>query len=375
MLGRRAVVLGGERGARVFYDEDVVERKGAVPPPLAWLLFGRGAVHGLDDGEHQARKTMFLDLLGPAQVAVCADLAEQRLRTAVDGWGGRRIDLQNELVESYGAAALTWAGVDAECGELRRRSHQYARIVDGFGFSPTYPRSWVARVRTDRWARRLIRGVRAGRVAAKDRTVLAVVAASDLDDRVAAVEFGNVVRPTIAVSWLGVHAALALSRGLAERADLAGSEGEALWWSFAQEVRRTAPFVPVLAGRVRQDATHDGVHLRRGDRVILDVRGINLDPARYDDALAFRASRFLAQAPSAFDLVPQGGGRPEGHRCPGESLTLQLLVRTIQVLAGLDLVVEAPVGLDRRRVPTPPLRSVMFLVGSERTHEPGGEEP
>lgn len=150
MLGRRAVVLGGERGARVFYDEDVVERKGAVPPPLAWLLFGRGAVHGLDDGEHQARKTMFLDLLGPAQVAVCADLAEQRLRTAVDGWGGRRIDLQNELVESYGAAALTWAGVDAEWGELRRRSHQYARIVDGFGFSPTYPRSWVARVRTDR---------------------------------------------------------------------------------------------------------------------------------------------------------------------------------------------------------------------------------
>src|SRR4051794_29793937 len=41
LLGRRALVVRSHDGVRTFYDEAIVRRKGAIPPPLAWLLFGR----------------------------------------------------------------------------------------------------------------------------------------------------------------------------------------------------------------------------------------------------------------------------------------------------------------------------------------------
>lgn len=360
LLGRRAVVLGGADGARVFYDEDVVERKGAVPPPLAWLLFGRGAVHGLDDDAHRRRKMMFLDRLGPGAVGECADMARAVLSARVERWDGRRVDLHDELVVAYGSAVLRWVGVQLPTPRESALSREYARIVAGFGFaSPqAYARAWLARRRTDHWAREMVAAVRQGRYDAPPGSVLEAVAENpDLDDRLAGVELGNVVRPTTAVAWLGVHAAAALA-GVTddERTRLAapGAEGEGLRWSFAQEVRRTTPFVPALAGRVRRATTRAGVDLRRGDQVVLDVRGIDLDPHRWPDPLAFGSQRFVDDRPDAYDLVPQGGGEPTGHRCPGESLTLQLLVRTVEVIAGRD---PGPVlldGPDLTTIPTLP---------------------
>ena len=357
MLGRRAVVLGGASGAQVFYDDAVVRRKAAIPPPLAWLLFGRGAVHGLDDTDHLARKEMFLGVLGPEQVADCARAAGAELARASAVWRGRDVDLHDELVVAYGTAVLRWVGVDLATLRLRDLSREYARIVNGFGFAgPAYVRAWVARRRTDRWARELVADVRQGRSTAPDGSVLSVIAASDLDDRLAGVELGNVVRPTIAVSWLGVHAARALAEVDDDtRRRLAGddADAEALRWSFAQEVRRTTPFVPALTGLVRRRSSHAGVALPPRHHVVLDVCGINLDPERYPDPLAFRADRFLHDAPGRYDLVPQGGGEPTGHRCPGESLTLQLLVRTTEVLAGLRMDVPTG-GPDLGRIPTLP---------------------
>ena len=55
----------------MFYDTTAVRRKGAVPAPLANLLFGRGAVHGLDDHEHAERKRIFDGVY--QHIAVLAD--------------------------------------------------------------------------------------------------------------------------------------------------------------------------------------------------------------------------------------------------------------------------------------------------------------
>ena len=72
---------------------------------------------------------------------------------------------------------------------------------------------------------------------------------------------------------------------------------------------------------------------------------------------AYGADRFLdhdeVTAQSAFDLVPQGGGHPSGHRCPGESLTLRLLSETVGVLAAVDLEVSQDTA-DATRIPTLP---------------------
>src|SRR4051812_34992471 len=79
LLGRRTAVVRGPGGARLFYDSSAVKRRRAIPAPLAGLLFGRGAVHGLDDEAHAERKAMFLGVLaeertGPVAVAVAEDL-------------------------------------------------------------------------------------------------------------------------------------------------------------------------------------------------------------------------------------------------------------------------------------------------------------
>jgi fatty-acid peroxygenase len=100
--------------------------------------------------------------------------------------------------------------------------------------------------------------------------------------------------------------------------------------------------------------------VRKGDRLLLDVIGIAHHESRWPAPRLFDADRFLdhdeVAAESAFDLVPQGGGHPSGHRCPGESLTLRLLSETIRVLAGLDLEVT-PGATDAARMPTLPAGS------------------
>lgn len=207
----------------------------------------------------------------------------------------------------------------------------------------------------------MIRGVRDGRVEAGDGTLLSALAAGGLDDRVAGVELGNVLRPTVAVSWLGVHAAVALDAiGPDHRAALADGD-DALRRAFAHEVRRTTPFVPALAGRARRAVEHTGVALDPGDRVVLDVRGINLDPARHDDPHTFRADRFLGREPGPYEIVPQGGGPPTGHRCPGESLTVALLAETVGVLAGVSMRLPRT-RVDLRRMPTLPEAGLRITV-------------
>lgn len=356
LLGRRAVVVAGEAGARVFYDESVVRRAGAVPKPLARLLFGRGAVHGLDGDAHRVRKAGFVDRLGHDQVAGCAALAGDHLRSALAAWPASGRALHAALVEAYGRAVLEWAGVAVQPEAAVRLARRYAAIVDGFGFAgPAYARAWRERVRTDRWAARLVADVRAGRVEARSGTHLAAVAALDAGPQVAGVELGNVVRPAIAVSWLGTFAAAALAASPSWAPRLAGPDGAALRWSFAQEVRRTAPFVPALAGRVRRATALDGVELRPGDRIVLDVLGIDHDPAYHPMPQVFDPERFLDRQPDAWTLVPQGGGPVTGHRCPGEDLTLQLLAETLRVLAEGTLSPTAPLTVDLARIPTLPV--------------------
>jgi fatty-acid peroxygenase len=371
LLGRRAVVLGDADGARAFYDESLATRAGAVPPPVAWLLFGRGAVHGTDGTEHRDRKRMLLDVLEPAGLDPLVEEVRGALVARAAGWCGREIDLHRELVGIYGAAALRWAGADLARSEADVVSRHLAEIVDGFGFAgPAYVRAWRARRWADRWARRAVQDVRKGRTGPPAQSALGQLAASDLDDRTAGVELLNVLRPTVAVSWLGCFAALALSSLPADRRALLVPEGAVRQrYAFAQEVRRTSPFVPALTARARRDAVVSGVRVREGDRLVLDVIGIDHHADAWPVPHLFDADRFLdhdeVAMASAFDLVPQGGGHPSGHRCPGESLTLRLLSETVRVLADLDLEVD-PAVADATRMPTLPAGVDRVRVGPVR---------
>src|SRR3954447_3073066 len=78
LFGRRAVLLGGADGARLFYDADRLRRQGALPPPVKNVLFGRGALHALDGEAHLHRKALFLSLLTPEAAGDIASRVRRR---------------------------------------------------------------------------------------------------------------------------------------------------------------------------------------------------------------------------------------------------------------------------------------------------------
>jgi len=361
LLGRRALVIRGPEGARAFYDESLVRRKGAIPPPLAALLFGSGAVHGLDDEQHRERKRLFLDLLtGDRLTPLVEDVADRLTRRTRVRSG--ELDIFDELVETYGAAVLSWAGVDVSAVHARRVARRLAWIVDGFGFSPAaYVRAWACRLWANRWAGGLVDDVRAGRRRPPGESPLEALAATSLPAKVAGVELINLLRPTVAVAWPGTFAAVALAehpqwRQLLTGDTGTGSEGsQARCEAFAHEVRRRYPFVPALAGRIRHGGEVLGHPVSKGELLVLDVDGTDHDPTRWADPQEFRPERFADVEPDPYGFVPQGGGEPMGHRCPGEPLTVRLLAATVRVLAKVPYE-AAPAAYRPERIPTLPQR-------------------
>lgn len=356
--------MRGRDAARSFYDASLIERRGAVPPPLAALLFGRGAVHGTDGAEHATRKRIFLDLLTDERVEDLATTVGRDLERRVARWPGREVVVFDELVEVYGAAVQAWAGVVAAPEQVVRTSRRLAAIVDGFGAAgAAYPRAWAARLWADRWATRLVLRARAGWPEARPGSVLAEFASgvgADLSPRLAGVELLNVLRPTVAVAWPGTF----LARELAEHPDWRAHVGRPEdGVAFGHEVRRTCPFVPALAGRARRAARLDGLEVGPGDLVVLDVPGTNQDPTMWADPEAFVPERFAGIPPDPFGYVPQGGGYPDaGHRCPGEPLTVRMLSETARVLARVDYEPTTDTAHDPTRIPTLPARGLPVRV-------------
>jgi fatty-acid peroxygenase len=166
------------------------------------------------------------------------------------------------------------------------------------------------------------------------------------------VELLNVLRPTVAVAWLGTFAVRTLHEHPDWRSRVLADERACE--AFAQEVRRLAPFVPALAAKVRGDLEWQGARLPRGGRLVLDVPGTNRDPRSWPSPLTFDPQRFIDRRPGAFEFVPQGGGHAEdGHRCPGKGMAVRLLQRTLTAVAALDYEPIPGCTPDLHRIPAP----------------------
>ncbi|HEY1178696.1 MAG TPA: cytochrome P450, partial [Phytomonospora sp.] len=332
--------------ARLFYDETRFVRAGAVPGPVRATLFGKGTVHGLDGPAHRHRKAMFVNLADHDAAVRVADLAEDHWDAAVRRWrrDGRAV-LFDEAVRVLGEAVCEWADLPADT-DRDERVRDLAAIIDGFGsVGPRHVRARLARRRSTRWARELIAGAREGRLHTTPGTALARVAAhrdldgERLDEHSAADELINLLRPTIAVAWFVTFAALAMHHHPEWRERLASGE-PGVARAFAHEVRRRFPFAPMLAARARRGFGWRGHHVAAGQLAILDIyatdhhAGLWANPERFDPA------RFLHHEPGRFELIPQGGGEPEdGHRCPGEPFTMELLGRAARFLSRLSYTV------------------------------------
>lgn len=375
LLGADALLVRGADGVALFYDQQRIIRHKAMPAMVQLTLFGRGSVHSLDGAQHRHRKATFVDVAyEDAQVDRLSPLFESEWRAELDAWmDGGNLSAYNAAVGAFGRASMTWAGLPGTAAAKTRWATRLAQIVDGFAapYSPEYGVAAMNRWWSNRHAERLIEATRSGKLNPAPDTALFAWAwhrdetARLLAPRLAGIELQNSIRPMIAVARFVAFAAKELHDRPEWRARIADESAERdslvggpLATAFAQEIRRTAPFVPMLPGWATTDIEIDGQTVGKGGRVVLDISGTNTDRKSWGHAEVFDPQRFLGVDDyEAIDVfIPHGGaGVASGHRCPGEKLAIAGLACAIAVLSDPRVtILDQGLNVNRRRLPTKP---------------------
>lgn len=376
LLGREALFVRGAEGVSLFYDESRIRRHGSMPAFIQETLFGHGSVHSLDGDEHHHRKSTFLDVAyEDAQVERLTPHLEREWQAELDAWahGGSERSAYDAAVGALGRAVMRWAGLPGTPAAKTRWAERMAQVVDGFGtpYSPQFLMAGLNRAWSDRHAQHLIEAVRAGELEAAEGTALHEWAwhrdekGELLSPRLAGVELQNVLRPTIAVARFVAFAAKELhgrpawrSRIAVETEERGTLVGGPLATAFAQEIRRTSPFVPMLPGWAVTDVELDGEKVAAGGRVVLDILGTDTDARSWRYPEKFDPERFVGlddyEALRVF--IPHGGGDvATGHRCPGEKLAIAGLAAAVAAMSDPRVtILDDGLDVNRRRLPTKP---------------------
>lgn len=338
--GRPVTFMLGADASRTFWSGGRFDRHGSIPASAAHLLQDDGSTQTLEGEEHRHRKRMFLEMLEPPERdRMQADFLHEWDR-AIRQWRSREsVVLHDELQLVLTRTAMRWAGLDLMANDVESRAFELSAMVENAGrFGP---RNWLARTlrwRTESWARGVIDGARVGAIEVPQRSAVSSIAAhigpdgTRLPREVAGVELLNSIRPVVAVSRFIVFAALCLH--LAPRWQAAFAAGdEADLTNFVNEVRRHAPFFPVMGGRARTAFDWHGHPFSPGDWVLLDLYGTNHDPRLWPDPNRFRPERFRDWTGDPYTLIPQGGGDYlADHRCAGEPVTIELMRTAVRAL-------------------------------------------
>lgn len=367
---RPVTFIRGAEAAEMFYAGDRFTRAGAMPPTVQHLLQDKGSVQALDGRAHQHRKHAFLSLMGPEAMTRLGDHFDHHWDTVIQRLpANRQLNLHDIAQEILTRTACSWAGIEVDDTDIPRLTKELSLMVDEAGrFGPA---NWYAQWRrrgTERWAAGLIDEVRSGALQPPSGTALEVFAhytdadGQRLSSETAAVEFINVLRPTVAVSRFIAFAAVALEEHPEWAQTFAAGEDTDLE-PFVQEIRRYYPFFPVIAGRVNEPFTWRGHRFKNNDWVVFDIYGTCHDVRLWQDPGSFQPERFRGWnwEEDISALVAQGAGyHSHNHRCPGEWSTIELLKRAVQKLATSDF--NMPVqdtSIPLNQMPTLPRSGVI----------------
>ena len=375
MMLRPAVCVTGESAAEMFYAPDRFTRKLAMPPMTLLSLQDRGSVETLDGEMHRHRKQMFMSLMAPESIRRLGEIFERTWRSTLAQWSNQQSVTLHYAVEGLLCRAVCeWTGIKLSEHEARQRTREFSAMIDGAG--AIGPRNWkglALRSRTERWARRLIEEIRHAPLSRHDRSPLETIAlyrdanGEVLSTEVAGVELLNILRPTVAVARFITFAALALHNHPHYR-DKLREGGEPWRQTFTMEVRRFYPFFPLVAGNALQSFDWQDYRIEKGTWVLLDMHGINHDERIWGDPHDFRPERFENWPGNPNAPVPQGAGDfANGHRCPGEWITEELIRRALHMLVS-GMQYEVPrqdLSIDMSRLPAIP--ESRFVIANVRS--------
>ena len=364
LMLRRVICLRGAAATEMFYGRDLMTRVGAMPSTALRLLQDKGSVQLLDGAEHRRRKQMFLSiLLDMESIERLRDCFRDEWLDALREW--ERADdvvLFDAVNLVLTRATSKWLGIPLEKNR-KELSRELAGMIENAGSFG--PRAWTAlwrRRRTERYVRNLVERVRADSLAMPDSSPLHAIASHlDIEGRPlsssdAAVETINIMRPIVAIGRFIVFAAMALHEHPDWR-DRFASGDESQLEAFIEEVRRFYPFFPFIGGRARESFEWNGFQFNRGDWILLDLYGTNHDPRSFPKPGNFEPGRDLSWTRYGYDFIPQGGGDPaKTHRCPGEAITVALMMEAVRLLTrdmSYDVTAQE-LSIPLSRIPTLP---------------------
>lgn len=341
LLGKKAICIGGNGAAEVFYDTEKFKRKNAAPNRAAQTLFGKKGVQALDGQNHKHRKEMFMSIMSPDKLKKLTDITKKQWELAVDKWEQMdKVILYEEAQEIMCRIACQWAGVPVQENEVKRLTKDLGAMFESV--AKVGPNHWLgrnARNHVEKWVGEIIDKVRDGKVNPPENSALhrfvwhRDLEGNLLDTETAAVEVINILRPIVAIAIFINFTALALHHFSEERKKLE-SHDEKYAQMFVQEVRRFYPFFPFVVALVKKDFTWNGYKFEEGTLTLLDLYGTNHDPEIWENPDLFSPDRFAKWKGSPFGFIPQGGGDYfMGHRCAGEWVTIEVMKVSLDYLA------------------------------------------
>lgn len=339
LLLRKTNVLRGEEAAKIFYDQEKFQRKGATPKRFQKTLFGEGGVQGLDGEAHLRRKELFMSCMSEDSIGELQGKFTETFRRYIQKWQQEKeVVLFSEAEEILTRAACDWAGVKLSEKEVRKRTRQLSRMIDSSGAAGLrHYKGRRARKKAEAWIMGLVKEKRKNGPS-EEKSILERFSfhrdenGKLLDERILAVEVLNLIRPIVAIARYITFSALALHENPQYQARLKNDEGE-LSRMFVQEVRRHYPFFPFVAAIARKDFKWRDETFPEGRRVLLDLYSTNHDKRIWANPSVFYAERFTDWDGSPFNFIPQGGGdHYHNHRCAGEWITIALTKTALELL-------------------------------------------
>ncbi|AYW45036.1 cytochrome P450 [Tetragenococcus koreensis] len=351
LLNQEIIAVYGQNAAKKFYDAENFKRDKAMPTPILKTLQGEGGVQTLDGKEHYKRKSVFMDLMTPDRMEDYRKILEETLTQELDAQTGQ-FELYHLTKNVLFKAICKWAGVNLgeySPEEIDELADTQVNMFEGTVNSVSqHIEGLEGRKKAEKWAQELLEEARKNPVPGKENVPLyAFAEATDVDGErlplnIAAVDFLNIIRPTVAITvWVALmgHALFGPNNVYKELKQ----NFDHLQDSFIQELRRYYPFFPMVPAISIRDVEIDGYLIPEGSWVVLDLFGTNHDGRSIKDPESFEIDRYVGRTKQIsydeeYEMIAQGGGDFRAmHRCAGEWITLHTLrVFSNQLVNGYD---------------------------------------